>query len=81
MEARRQQIPEAEMLSMEKRMEEVRENIRKAEVSLITFFLSTMSSMGVYLSMRLWIFGLFKYLFPTFSTVNPGSTNSVHWTQ
>ncbi|KAJ6655459.1 hypothetical protein lerEdw1_005160 [Lerista edwardsae] len=35
METRRQQIPEAEMLSMEKRMEEVRENIRKAEISKV----------------------------------------------
>ncbi|XP_066480099.1 F-BAR and double SH3 domains protein 1 [Tiliqua scincoides] len=35
METRRQQIPEAEMASMEKRMEEVRENIRKAEISKV----------------------------------------------
>ncbi|XP_065410877.1 F-BAR and double SH3 domains protein 1 isoform X1 [Chrysemys picta bellii] len=35
MEARRQQAPEAEMPGMERRMEEVSENIRKAEVSRV----------------------------------------------
>ncbi|XP_039339588.1 F-BAR and double SH3 domains protein 1 isoform X4 [Mauremys reevesii] len=35
MEARRQQAPEAETPSMERRMEEVSENIRKAEVSRV----------------------------------------------
>nr|XP_020654847.1 F-BAR and double SH3 domains protein 1 isoform X3 [Pogona vitticeps] len=35
MEARRQQVPEAEMTSMEKRIEEVKENIRKAEISKV----------------------------------------------
>ncbi|KAH0618164.1 hypothetical protein JD844_017151 [Phrynosoma platyrhinos] len=35
METRRQQVPEAEMPSMEKRMEEVKENIRKAEISKV----------------------------------------------
>ncbi|XP_075298230.1 F-BAR and double SH3 domains protein 1 isoform X2 [Opisthocomus hoazin] len=33
LEARRQQVPEAEAAAMERRMEEARENIRKAEVS------------------------------------------------
>ncbi|NXE53374.1 FCSD1 protein, partial [Casuarius casuarius] len=35
LEARRQQAPEAEVAAMERRMEEVRENIRKAEVGLV----------------------------------------------
>ncbi|XP_042320061.1 F-BAR and double SH3 domains protein 1 isoform X2 [Sceloporus undulatus] len=35
METRRQQVPEVEMPSMEKRMEEIRENIRKAEISKV----------------------------------------------
>ncbi|XP_062443078.1 F-BAR and double SH3 domains protein 1 isoform X2 [Rhea pennata] len=35
LEARRQQAPEAEVTAMERRMEEVRENIRKAEVSKV----------------------------------------------
>nr|XP_060630244.1 F-BAR and double SH3 domains protein 1 [Anolis sagrei ordinatus] len=35
METRRQQVPEAEMTGMEKRMEEVRENIRKAVISKV----------------------------------------------
>uniref|UniRef100_A0A8B9NX67 FCH and double SH3 domains 1 n=1 Tax=Apteryx owenii TaxID=8824 RepID=A0A8B9NX67_APTOW len=35
LEARRQQAPEAEVAAMERRMEEVRENIRKAEVSKV----------------------------------------------
>lgn len=34
MEARRQQASEAEVAGMERRMEEVRENVRKAEVCL-----------------------------------------------
>uniref|UniRef100_A0A8B9P3S5 FCH and double SH3 domains 1 n=1 Tax=Apteryx owenii TaxID=8824 RepID=A0A8B9P3S5_APTOW len=34
LEARRQQAPEAEVAAMERRMEEVRENIRKAEVDM-----------------------------------------------
>ncbi|NWI98872.1 FCSD1 protein, partial [Crypturellus undulatus] len=34
LEARRQQAPEAEVAAMERRMEEVKENIRKAEVGL-----------------------------------------------
>lgn len=40
METRRQQVNEAEMSSMEKRMEDVKENIRKAEVSLLVFLLA-----------------------------------------
>ncbi|NWY03498.1 FCSD1 protein, partial [Nothoprocta ornata] len=35
LEARRQQAPEAEVAAMERRMEEVKENIRKAEVGLV----------------------------------------------
>ncbi|KAF1455164.1 F-BAR and double SH3 domains protein 1, partial [Spheniscus demersus] len=35
LEARRQQVPEAEVATMERRMEEARENIRKAEVSQV----------------------------------------------
>ncbi|NXN33504.1 FCSD1 protein, partial [Nycticryphes semicollaris] len=35
LEARRQQIPEAEVATVERRIEEVRENIRKAEVSQV----------------------------------------------
>ncbi|KAM6055682.1 F-BAR and double SH3 domains protein 1 isoform 3-T3 [Theristicus caerulescens] len=35
LEARRQQVPEAEAATMERRMEEARENIRKAEVSQV----------------------------------------------
>ncbi|XP_061442010.1 F-BAR and double SH3 domains protein 1 isoform X2 [Rhineura floridana] len=35
METRRQQAPEAEMITMEKRMEEIRENMRKAEISKV----------------------------------------------
>ncbi|NXH17977.1 FCSD1 protein, partial [Bucco capensis] len=35
LEARRQQVPEAEAATMERRMEEARENIRKAEVSRV----------------------------------------------
>ncbi|NXT86352.1 FCSD1 protein, partial [Anhinga rufa] len=35
LEARRQQVPEAEVATMERQMEEARENIRKAEVSQV----------------------------------------------
>ncbi|XP_074958381.1 F-BAR and double SH3 domains protein 1 [Phalacrocorax aristotelis] len=35
LEARRQQVPETEVATMERRMEEARENIRKAEVSRV----------------------------------------------